>query len=169
MKNKSQNSSNLRSFYKYLYPIKASANIKSMKTCTQHGNTSVYHHSVRVAYLSYLIGNTLPFKIDNSSLIRGAFLHDYFLYDWHKPREEKGLHGFTHPETALNNAKSDFDLNKKEENIIRSHMWPLTLFHIPSSKEAFIVCLADKTCSAGETASGLWRKYVKKRPNVNQR
>ena len=162
LKNKSQDSSNLRSFYEYLKPIKASAKVNSMKTCTQHGNTSVYQHSVRVAYLSYRIGNALPVKIDDSSLIRGAFLHDYFLYDWHETQDDVGLHGFTHPETALKNAKNDFDLNKKEENIIRSHMWPLTFFHAPASKEALIVCLADKICSTGETVDGLKLKYKQK-------
>ena len=162
LKKEKKQSSDLRSFCKYIKPIKTSAKIMPMKSCTQHGNTSVYHHCIRVAYLSYLIANTLPVKVDNSSLIRGAFLHDYFLYDWHERRKEERLHGFTHPKTALNNAKLDFDLNRKEENIIRSHMWPLTLFHVPASKEALIVCFADKVCSSGETASGLCHKYAQK-------
>ena len=44
---------------------------------------------------------------DKGSLVRGALLHDYFLYDWHQPHKEYGLHGFTHPSTALRNAVQD--------------------------------------------------------------
>ena len=42
-------------------------------------------------------------------------------------------------------------LTRKEENIIRSHMWPLTFWHYPQSREAVIVCLADKIVSTKET------------------
>ena len=30
-------------------------------------------------------------------------------------------------------------------------MWPLTLFHMPTSKEALIVTIADKYCAINET------------------
>ena len=46
--------------------------------------------------------------------------------------------------------KEDFDLNDKEMAIIRSHMWPLTLFHPPQSKEAVVVMMADKYCAVRE-------------------
>lgn len=155
-------SASLRSFHEHLKPVKASAQVSTMKNCTQHGSTSVYRHSVRVAYLSYRIASALPVKIDYVSLVNGAFLHDYFLYDWHEPGKQTKFHGFSHPKTALENAKADFDLNQKEENIIRSHMWPLTLFHMPICKEAFIVCFADKVCSTGETFGGFRRKHKRK-------
>ena len=106
-------SASLRSFHEHLKPVKASAQVSTMKNCTQHGSTSVYRHSVRVAYLSYRIASALPVKIDYVSLVNGAFLHDYFLYDWHEPGEQTKFHGFSHPKTALENAKADFDLNQK--------------------------------------------------------
>ena len=37
-------------------------------------------------------------KINEKSLIRGALLHDYFLYDWHKSDQGHRLHAFFHAE-----------------------------------------------------------------------
>jgi uncharacterized protein len=76
-------------------------------------------------------------------LIRGALLHDYYLYDWHKKHKGHRLHGFRHPSWALHNALMVYDLSKKERNIIRSHMFPLTFLHWPHSKEAWIVSKMD--------------------------
>ena len=39
----------------------------------------------------------------------------------------------------------------QEQNIIASHMWPLTFRHVPTCREAFIVCLADKYCAVVES------------------
>ena len=84
----------------------------------------------------------------------GALLHDYYLYSI----EEKGLsayvHGTRHPQIAVENAQKDFSLTEKELNIIRSHMWPLTLFHVPRSKEAALVCMADKYVASREMLLG---------------
>ncbi len=44
-----------------------------------------------------------------------------------------------------------FGITKKEQNIIASHMWPLTFRHIPTCREAVIVCLADKYCAVVES------------------
>ena len=89
-------------------------------------------------------------NIDEKSLIRGALLHDYFLYEWHEKDKSHRLHGFYHPSTALRNAKEDFDLNPIEENMIARHMFPLTPIP-PRYKEAWILCLADKYCATVET------------------
>ena len=39
---------------------------------------------------------------------------------------------------------------EREENIIHRHMFPLTPMP-PTTREAWIVCLADKYCAAAET------------------
>ena len=83
----------------------------------QHGSTSVYEHSVNVAYKSLLLVENYRLPVDKQSLVRGALLHDYFLYDWHEKDKSHRLHGFYHPSTALRNAKEDFDLNPIEENM----------------------------------------------------
>ena len=51
----------------------------------QHGRTSVYRHSVRVAWTSLRLARFLGWRIDAAALVRAALLHDYFLYDWHIP------------------------------------------------------------------------------------
>jgi len=125
-----------------------------MKSFTQHGETTVFDHCLAVAKYSLLYAHffekTLRISIDKDSLVRGALLHDYFLYDWHVKGASEGLHGFTHPRTALRNASRDFELNDIEKDIIVKHMFPLTPFP-PMHRESIIVSLADKWCALAET------------------
>ena len=116
-----------------------------------HHNSSIYAHVHDVAYFSYRICKY--FKLDFRSAARGALLHDFFLYDWRNhdvpdlPREK--FHGFAHPAIAVANAKRHFSINDIEEDIIKKHMWPLTLVP-PKYKEAYIVSFADKYLSSRE-------------------
>jgi uncharacterized protein len=123
--------------------------MQKTKDHIQHGNVSVFSHSVAVAEYSCRIARKMRIKLDYRSMVRGALLHDFFLYDWHDDWDK--LHGFKHPRIALENAVKQFSLNKKERNIIRKHMWPMTLINIPTCKEAWLVCLVDKYCSLLET------------------
>ena len=125
--------------------------VRSMSRYIQHGRTTTYRHSLMVSFLSYRLCRFLRLRRGLRSVARGALLHDFFLYDWHIPTSHTGLHGFRHPQTALDNARRRFPLNKVEENIIASHMWPLTLRRVPLSREAVVVCLVDKYCSLLET------------------
>ncbi len=122
----------------------------------QHGSIPVHRHCIDVAKQSLLISKFLHLPVNEKEMIRGALLHDYFLYDWHD-RERKdykkdhgSLHGFYHPGIALRNASKDYDLTKREQDIIKKHMWPMTVIP-PRYKEAWVVTLADKYCSALET------------------
>ena len=126
--------------------------------CIQHGNVTVFEHSVNVAEISIAFAEKLSITVNEESLIKGALLHDYFLYDWHDKEQSPWLHGFKHPYIALKNAEEDYDLNDIEKNIILRHMFPLVPIP-PRYKEAWIVCFADKYCAFGETVSG-WLKKV---------
>ncbi len=121
--------------------------IWSMGSFVQHSNITCLEHSIYVSYISYLICRRLNF--DYCSAARGGLLHDFFLYDWHITKSSDGLHGFTHPYTALENANKSFDLNDLEKDIIVKHMWPLTV-KLPKYKEAFIVSFVDKYCALME-------------------
>ena len=115
-----------------------------MKHFIQHGHISTYDHVLSVTRLSFYLNRRFHLGASDSELVRGAFLHDFFLYDWHNSQ-------FHHPAVALKNAMQRYHLSPVEQNIIKSHMWPLTLFSIPKCRAALIVCLADKICSSYET------------------
>lgn len=142
-----------------------------MKEFIQHGHTSVYEHVVSVAKFSLVyacfLEDRFGIKIDKRSLVRGALLHDYFLYDWHVKGDQGYFHGYTHPYRALKNAKRDFDLNNKEMDIIKKHMFPLTPFP-PRFKESMIVCMADKWCALCETFKIDVSSYIVYRLNLRQ-
>jgi uncharacterized protein len=122
-----------------------SPNIKSMSGFIQHGKVSCLKHSSDVSKRSYKVCRAL--KLDYRSAARGGLLHDYFLYDWHDSPYR--LHAFRHPKISLNNAHRDFKLNEVENDIIKNHMWPLTLIP-PRHAESFVVCMVDKYCTIGE-------------------
>lgn len=133
--------------------ILAHDEFRKLNEFTQHGETSVLEHSLKVSFLVFLIGHKKR-KIDVVSLTRGALLHDFFLYDWHEKKSKsgrKGFHGFTHPKTALINAEKYFSLNPIEKDMIRTHMWPLTLLHFPKYRESRLLCRVDKIVSLKET------------------
>ena len=133
--------------------ILESENFQSSQANVQHGNMTVHQHCINVTKLSLKLSRKLPFHFNERALVRGALLHDYFLYDWHKKdpaNEHKNLHGFYHPGIALKNAERDFDLTDREREIIKKHMWPLTVVP-PTCREAWVVTMADKYCSLMET------------------
>ena len=120
------------------------------KNFMQHGKTSVYDHEINVTICALKLADKLKWKIDQKSLVRGSLLHDYFLYDWHISDKSHRLHGFTHAKSAFKNASKDFDLNKKERNMIITHMFPLNL-KIPRYKESILLTTADKIVASKET------------------
>ncbi|MCI1956612.1 MAG: phosphohydrolase [Oscillospiraceae bacterium] len=134
-----------------------------MSAFVQHAEISTLEHSVSVAYVSLWLSEKVHWRVHRRSLVRGALLHDFFLYDWHLKSTRKGLHGFTHPRTALENAERRFRLNQCEKDIIVKHMWPLTPVP-PRYRESVLVGLADKYCSLVETL----RKHAVYRLNQSE-
>ena len=128
--------------------ILSSEGMQKSKHFIQHGDVSVYQHCFSVAVRCVLKAQNK--KVDLRSLVRGALLHDYFLYDWHVADSSHRLHGIHHAKTALKNAERDFTLNKIERNMIRSHMFPLG-FVLPLYRESRILYFADKYCAVQET------------------
>ena len=152
--------------WKHGRDILTSPGMERERSIPQHGYVNCFDHSVAVALLSVWIAARLGLHIDMRSLVRGALLHDYFLYDWHEKDRSHSWHGFRHPATALKNARNDFELTRVEEDIISRHMFPLTL-RPPMCKEAWIVCAADKYCALRETAYTIkTKKKLTKKRNI---
>ena len=141
-----------RLYKEYATDILKSENFKNTRNYIQHGSMSVHSHCMDVARKSIAISKFLKIPCNERDLIRGALLHDYFLYDWHnKDRENyQFFHGFYHPGIALKNASKEYDLTPRERDIIKKHMWPPTITP-PRCREAWIVTTADKYCSLLET------------------
>ena len=136
----------------YASDILESENFRSTRNFIQHGTMPVRRHCIDVARQSIAICKFLGIHCNERELVRGALLHDYFLYDWHDKNREnyQRLHGFYHPGIALKNASREYNLTLRERDIIKKHMWPLTVAP-PLCREAWIVTTADKYCSLLET------------------
>ncbi len=134
--------------------ILGSENYLKLKSFIQHGNVTVFEHSIHVSVCAIKLNRKMCVVGREREIVRGALLHDYFLYDWHDGEAPGNihpkLHGFYHPGIALRNATRDFALSEREKEIIRKHMWPLTV-KPPRCREAWIVCMADKYASTLET------------------
>lgn len=130
--------------------LKNDPKVLKMKNYIQHGQTTTYEHCIHVAEVSKRMNRRFHLNAKEEDLLLGALLHDFFLYDWHD-LTLKDLHGLFHPRSALQNANRYFLVNDNVQNIILSHMFPLTITSLPKSKEAWIVCFVDKYVSLKET------------------
>ena len=124
-------------------PLLELPEVAKLSQYNHHRRKTRLEHVKEVAYLSFLWGKRL--FLDSEAIVRGALLHDLFYYDW--LHEGPGLHGFRHPNIALKNARKITPLTEKEEDIIKKHMWPLTVVP-PRYMESLVVSLVDKFCAA---------------------
>lgn len=138
--------------------------LKQMKNYIQHGSITTYDHCLQVARTAFSLKCSLKINCDERTLVRAALLHDYFLYDWHVYDPSHRLHGFTHPGRACKNAIRDFGVGRREQSMIRHHMFPLTPTP-PTCREGAILCVADKIVATGETVHGFALKLrARQRP-----
>ena len=129
--------------------LERTGRFSELKRFRQHGRHTVYDHCVNVARESLRIADRLGLKLDRAAMVRGALLHDYFLYDWHEPDPNRPNHAFHHARMAWENARRDYDLGATEEDIIRHHMFPVVPVP-PRTTEGWIVNAADKACALTE-------------------
>lgn len=136
-------------FLEIARPILEHSEFQKLKGIRHH-HGSVYEHCLKVSYLAYRIA--IKFRLDVVSTIRGALLHDFYLYKF-KKRENKNIlaegyrHSRNHPKIAKENALKYFQLNEKEIDIILSHMFPVGL---PKTPEAWVTTWADKFLAIAE-------------------
>ena len=148
-------SPNIAEFKSIIGDIANHPEVKKLKNYEQHAHRSTYYHCAHVSFITYIICKKL--NLDYVSAARAAMVHDLYFYDWHANEPGHRFHGFTHPKVALENAEKLFELNEKEKDIIKKHMWPLTL-SLPKYKESYVVTLVDKYCTSHEVLFGIKRK-----------
>ena len=136
-----------------------------MRQYRQHHNVNCFDHCLFVSYNTYLICKKN--NLDYVSAARAGMLHDLFLYDWRKRENgRKGHHAFTHPKEALRQALTITELNDKEQDIIKNHMWPVTP-KFPKYKETYIITLVDKYFAVAEAFINVEKEFViKEKPAI---
>lgn len=112
---------------------------------SHHGLTR-YDHSLRVARKTYKVCKKL--NLDYKSATKAALLHDFFSNEYFNMKKPFTMYK-DHPYLAAMNAKKYFNISEFEEDIIKTHMFPLTKKK-PQSKEALAVSLVDKAASMYE-------------------
>ncbi len=129
-----------------------------------HHEHSIYEHSLLVAWMSFRIGTQLNsnIKINIRDLVRGALLHDFFLYDWRTEGPASGkIHAFEHPKEAYKNSARYFSpITSIQKDIILKHMWPLNIF-FPRYLETVIVTVSDKIIASKEFITENKNKIMK--------
>ncbi len=119
------------------------------KEFRHHGNRTVYDHSLAVSILSYRIAKRL--HLDYKSAAIGGLLHDFYYKPWQEAKDPRPFfkkHGFSHAGEALENSKIYFPylMNKRVEDIIKKHMFPLNI-KPPMCREGWVITCVDKYVS----------------------
>lgn len=122
-----QNDPTIREMCELGRDVLESRDMQALRTFHQHGVISRYEHCLSVCYIVLRLADKWHVDVDRRSMVRGALLHDFFMYDWHDPGNLRLLHGFTHAKEALSNARKQFELNEVECDVIQKHMFPLNI------------------------------------------
>lgn len=156
------NKGNCDGFLDLVNDIYYSDEVQSLMQYEQHLNIDRLQHITSVSYLSYKICKHFGWNYEAAA--KAATMHDLFYYDWRDGLNGKWhkLHGYKHPTyAAMNAAELCPNITKHEIDIIKRHMWPLTLLP-PNSKEGLVVSLADKYSAALEVLYSVNGRFRKK-------
>ena len=138
-----------REFVDMMRELLDSDQVRMMGRWRHHGPVTTLDHSLFVAFSTYRVARAL--RLDVRAAVRGALLHDLYLYDSKDKSAHPGNQCFDHPRFAARNAAALTPLTPKERNIILSHMWPLG-GALPRSLEAWMVDLVDTVCAGLEVS-----------------
>ena len=124
--------------------------ILQMKDIPMHFGSNCYVHSFKVAKecIHRALLSKKEYNLEN--LLVAAIFHDYYLYNWRADRDMRKKHGKRHPLIASENAKRDFDISLEIQEIIKSHMWPLTPHLFPKTREAKMLNYVDDVIATRE-------------------
>ena len=154
-----QNDPTIREMCELGRDVLENRDMQALRTFHQHGVISRYEHCLSVCYIALRLADKWRVSVDRRSMVRGALLHDFFMYDWHDPGNLRLMHGFTHAKEALQNAQKEFELNDIERDVIKKHMFPLNIA-LPRYKETVLVSAADKISAVLETMHNAKALYI---------
>jgi len=137
--------------------------LKNLDNFKQHYKCTRLQHSINVSYYSFYIAKLL--RLDYISVAKAGLLHDLYFYEKASGFKENVKMLRQHPKEALKNALEICDLNEKERDIIKRHMWLITI-RPPKYKEGYIVTLVDKYCAAKEFFSSVFSKNFSGKSNT---
>lgn len=142
-----------KEFSKIIKPILDIDEFYKLKEISHHGITR-YDHSIRVAYYTYIITKGLHLNYKEATV--AAMLHDFFTDEVELEKAVFKLR--RHPNYAYLNASKYFKLSDLQEDIIKTHMFPVT-FTPPRYSESWIVDVIDDIASIYERGYSL-RKQI---------
>ncbi len=119
-------------------------------TVSQH-TLSVCATSIRIARLC----NKAGIQVNEKDLVEAALCHDLGMIGREEKYKDSKEAWKQHPKDSLEVARELVpDLSPNAESMILSHMWPVG-GPTPTSKEAFILGIADKVGSMDD-----WRRFL---------
>ena len=136
--------------------------VMQMKDIPIHRGSNCYIHVFKVCKLVIKKAVKKNKEYNYEALIIGAILHDYYLYDWRADIKLRKKHCRKHPLIAASNAKRDFDVSEEVMEIIKTHMWPITIHLYPKTKEAKLVNEVDDIIATKEVLSSKKHKIKTK-------
>lgn len=136
-------------WYAIVAPIITSEEYLKRKNFRHHGDHTVYEHSIKVSKASFRLAKM--FHGDYRSAAIAGVLHDLYSTPWQEVTEKQPFfkqHGFIHARVALENSRKYYPqyLNKKVENAIVRHMFPLNIVP-PRYGTGWFITVADKCAS----------------------
>ena len=111
---------------------------------------SVWDHCVDVSFRAFKYSKR--FKADSKVCSIAGLLHDFYLGQVSEQKKVKDkflLFTTRHPEQAVQNSLKYFNISEREQDIIRTHMFPIDI-KIPKYAESWVVSLVDKYVSVKE-------------------
>jgi len=131
-------------FFDIVNHILENEEFRKLDDIRHHGITRL-NHCMRVAYYSYLITKFL--RLNYVEVTEAALLHDFFTDELESKNMIVSL--IRHPYIALDNSKKYFNLSMMQEDIIKTHMFPVSLVP-PKYIESWIVDVIDDICAIYE-------------------
>lgn len=134
-------------FFNIISNIINNTEFQKTKNITHHGITR-YDHCLRVAYFSYKVSKFL--HLNYEEITEAALLHDFFLDEIDTESGYKKL--IMHPQIAAENAKKYFQITKRQEDMIKTHMFPVTILP-PTHIGSYIIDFVDDIAAIYEKSS----------------